>query len=128
MRIWNFDPSQDNLLVDIGFSYADPDPVVEGSWLIPSNACTVEPGPDIEGKTQHFSITLNSWYYTDIPATPAEPVSPPTPEDIRQQKNMEARTYLTSTDWYIIRKIETGTAVPDAILIARQAARADIID
>ena len=128
MRIWNFDPDQDNLLVDVGFSYADPDPLIEGSWLIPANACTVEPGPAIDGKTQHFSITLNSWYYTAIPATSAEPVSAPTPEEIRQQKNTEARAYLTSTDWYIIRKMETGTAVPEDILIARQAARANIVD
>lgn len=128
MRIWNFDPSQDNLLVDIGFSYADPDPVVSGSWLIPANACTVEPGPAIAGKTQHFNTTADEWYYLDIPIQAAEPAAVQTPEEIRQQKNVAARVYLTSTDWYIIRKMETGDAVPDAILIARQAARADIID
>lgn len=128
MRIWNFDPSQNNLLVDVGFSYADPDPLIEGSWLIPANACTVEPGPDVEGKTQHFNIELNSWYYTTLPVTPSETVTVATPEEIQQQKNAAARAYLTSTDWYIIRKMETGTAVPDDILIARQEARADIID
>lgn len=36
----------------------------------------------------------------------------------------EARAVLTSTDWYLVRKVETGAAVPRAILDARQAARA----
>ncbi|MNR09649.1 hypothetical protein D3C85_1258610 [compost metagenome] len=34
-----------------------------------------------------------------------------------------ARTYLASTDWYVIRCQETGKAVPDDILAARRAAR-----
>jgi len=32
-------------------------------------------------------------------------------------------TYLTSTDWYATRLAETGKAIPDEILTARQAAR-----
>lgn len=31
--------------------------------------------------------------------------------------------YLASTDWYVVRKAETGEAVPQAILDARVAAR-----
>jgi len=34
-----------------------------------------------------------------------------------------AKGYLTSTDWYATRLAETGKAIPDEILTARQAAR-----
>lgn len=42
--------------------------------------------------------------------------------------NREARAYLASTDWYVIRKEETGTAIPQEILDARAAARASIVE
>jgi len=42
--------------------------------------------------------------------------------------NRDARAYLASTDWYVIRKEETGVAIPQEILDARAAARASIIE
>jgi hypothetical protein len=40
--------------------------------------------------------------------------------------NAEARAYLASTDWYVIRFQETAVAVPADIASARQAARDSI--
>lgn len=37
--------------------------------------------------------------------------------------NQEAREYLTSTDWYLARKFETGKDVPEEVLLKRQEAR-----
>ena len=37
--------------------------------------------------------------------------------------NAEARAYLASTDWYVIRFQETAVAIPADIASARQAAR-----
>ena len=37
--------------------------------------------------------------------------------------NAENLAYLTSTDWYIVRKQETGAEIPDDILTKRQKAR-----
>jgi len=37
--------------------------------------------------------------------------------------NKESREYLTSTDWYVIRQLETGIDIPEEILIKRQTAR-----
>lgn len=37
--------------------------------------------------------------------------------------NAKARSYLDSTDWYVIRKQETGEAIPADVLQKRQAAR-----
>jgi hypothetical protein len=41
----------------------------------------------------------------------------------RQSVQDEARFYLDSTDWYVIRFIETGVPVPEEITEARAAAR-----
>ena len=42
------------------------------------------------------------------------------------QAEAEARRLLAETDWYVVRKIETGAAVPRAVTEARQAARATL--
>lgn len=57
----------------------------------------------------------------------AEP-APPTAAEIQQRQNADARAYLSSTDWYLIRRAETGEAVPADILEARVAARALVIE
>lgn len=41
--------------------------------------------------------------------------------------NAEAKALLDSTDWMVIRQLETGTLVPQDVLDARAAARASII-
>tara|TARA_R110002096_G_scaffold136122_14_gene288492 strand:- start:3542 stop:3742 length:201 start_codon:yes stop_codon:yes gene_type:complete len=35
-----------------------------------------------------------------------------------------ARAYLTQTDWYVTRKMETGAEIPAEVSAARDAARA----
>jgi hypothetical protein len=40
--------------------------------------------------------------------------------------NAEARAYLSSTDWYVTRKAETGQAIPPAVIAERAEARARI--
>ncbi len=42
--------------------------------------------------------------------------------------NEEARAYLNSTDWYVVRFAETGVTIPQEILDARQAARYSIVE
>lgn len=41
--------------------------------------------------------------------------------------NEEARAYLASTDWYVIRFIETGTKVPLDVSTKRTTARLSIV-
>ena len=53
---------------------------------------------------------------------------PPTEEELQQQANAEARAYLSSTDWYVIRMQETGEPVPDGVLAERAAARARVVE
>ena len=53
---------------------------------------------------------------------------PPTAEELQSQKNAEARAYLASTDWYVVRKAETGTEIPADVIAARQAARDSVVE
>ena len=39
------------------------------------------------------------------------------------RSNKDAKRYLADTDWYVVRKTETGVAIPDDISTARQEAR-----
>jgi len=43
------------------------------------------------------------------------------------QLNVDSKNYLDKTDWYIIRKAETGVGIPTDILLAREAARLAIV-
>ena len=54
--------------------------------------------------------------------------APLTEEELQQQANAEARAYLASTDWYVIRLQETGQAIPEEILEARSQARSRVVD
>ena len=50
---------------------------------------------------------------------------------LRQQKernNEEHSKYLQSTDWYVVRKADTGKAIPSDVVTKRQAARDAIQD
>lgn len=52
----------------------------------------------------------------------------PTAQQLQAAKNREARAYLASTDWYVVRKAETGEAIPQDILDARAAARLSVVE
>lgn len=52
----------------------------------------------------------------------------PTPEQEQERINAEARAYLASTDWYVIRMQETGEPVPEDVLAERAAARARVVE
>ena len=52
---------------------------------------------------------------------------PLTPEQEQKRINSEARAYLASTDWYVIRLQETGAPIPAEILDERAAVRARVV-
>lgn len=39
------------------------------------------------------------------------------------RERAEAKKYLANTDWYVTRLTETGTAIPEEVLVARADAR-----
>ena len=46
----------------------------------------------------------------------------------RAEANHAARAYLTSTDWYVTRMLETGTPIPPVVSARRSAAREAVAD
>ena len=52
---------------------------------------------------------------------------PPEKEDPQEATNRESLIYLSSTDWYVIRRSDTGVAIPIDIDEARAAAREAIV-
>lgn len=56
----------------------------------------------------------------------------PTPEQLKlsaiSQINRKSRAYLESTDYYVMRFVETTEPIPDDIKVKRQAARDAIED
>lgn len=47
--------------------------------------------------------------------------------NLQMESDRQHREYLNSTDWYIIRKMETNIDIPQEILDNRAAARASIV-
>lgn len=51
-----------------------------------------------------------------------------TPEDLQKEdESSKATMYLRATDWYVIRSLETGEAIPDQVKEQRAAARQKVI-
>lgn len=59
--------------------------------------------------------------------TVSEPPEP-TIEQEQRTRNESARRYLRETDWYVLRKTETGIEIPQEIIDARSAARASVVE
>lgn len=55
-------------------------------------------------------------------------IDPPEPskKEAAEQKILELKSYLESTDWYVIRLAEEGTTIPDEIRKSRHSARTEI--
>ena len=43
-------------------------------------------------------------------------------------QNHQARKILAQTDWYVIRKMETGKEIPEDILNMRMQARSNVVN
>jgi len=81
-----------------------------------------------------FFITqmLNHWSYIgerNVTAYQAV-LSDTTRKDLEAQAviNKTNRDYLASTDWYVLRKSDAGTAIPSDIVTKRAEARAAVVE
>ena len=54
-------------------------------------------------------------------------IKPKTAEQLQAEVNAEAKAYLASTDWYVVRQSETGVVIPADILQARAEARLRVV-
>ena len=51
-----------------------------------------------------------------------------TPDQAQVKTNANAREYLASTDWYVIRMQETGEPIPREVVAERAKRRAEVIE
>ena len=79
----------------------------------------------LEAKALEFGTILDE--YADAIAKAKEAFVMPTDEELLAQavevKKQEALTYLSNTDWYVTRKIETGVEIPLDVLARRAESR-----
>lgn len=75
----------------------------------------------LEGQSQGKVIAADSKGHPVLQDPPN-----PTPEQLQEQAKAEARAYLASTDWYVVRQTETGEKIPAEVTKKRQAARDSI--
>jgi hypothetical protein len=132
-KIYNFDKNG----LFVGESPMEFDPI-DKAPMIPANATTIKPLQAKEGFTINF--VNGNWAYVGIDKVkPEQPLEPYYIWDevswswvvdfnlqevfLAEQAKAEARAYLNSTDWYIIRQTETGVAIPDDVLAKRAVCR-----
>lgn len=48
-------------------------------------------------------------------------------QKLAENESYDAKQYLASTDWYVIRKSEDGVLIPSSITLARAAARLKVL-
>lgn len=79
----------------------------------------------LEAKALEFGTSLDE--YTELIEQVKEAFEMPTAEELLAQavevKKQEALTYLSNTDWYVTRKIETGVEIPLDVLARRAESR-----
>ena len=79
-------------------------------------------------KGHRFELVVKEW--EKVTGNVIEPCQTQAEKDaeVQNKVNNEARAYLASTDWYVIRLQESGTAIPQAILDARTVARSQVVE
>lgn len=95
------------------------DPTTWIAACVATNAWGLPERPELDEMGQPTGVILPAEYTIEI-------------EDITAQiaqetTNIEALSYLASTDWYIIREIDQGTPCPAEIKQLRAEARSKIV-
>lgn len=64
--------------------------------------------------------------WTEIKPCPQSEKDAHESEQVREVRNQEALTYLQSTDWYVLRQMDSGEPIPDDVKQLRSEARAKV--
>lgn len=94
------------------------DPLSPDNWLIPAGCVTVPPPALADGEQARWD--QDAWVIEAIPKEEPITINPPTAAMVKGI----AWNHLFRTDWYIIRQMETGKAVPESVTTLRAAIRA----
>ena len=78
-------------------------------------------GPNTSATLDFVQPYIDAWQVVkDAQPLPEEPTA-------QEILNSDSLSYLTETDWYVIRNQETGADIPQDILTARAEARSAIV-
>jgi hypothetical protein len=78
--------------------------------------------PKVDGNRHYEDVKAWLEFNTPEPEFTAEEIAKQEQDTI----NSEARQYLASTDWYVIRNAETGEVIPAEVLTKRIEARSSV--
>jgi hypothetical protein len=104
VKIYGYDPETKEIISYSGRETRE-DPLEPGRYLISQFATTVALPKQDDDKIHIFED--GKWIMIDK----------------IQNDNARYEKFLPATDWYVIRKIETGKEIPEDILKAREEAR-----
>lgn len=117
--VHSFDYTTGLYLGPVVLTDADLSPLEPDVYLVPGNC--VEITPPKPGDGQFVFWNGSDWALGISPLPEPEVV-----QDPQNAINLAAQAYLSNTDWYVIRKQETGQAIPADVLELRQKARDSI--
>ncbi|WP_209316137.1 hypothetical protein, partial [Haematospirillum jordaniae] len=104
---------------------SDRNPRSPDTWLIPAGCVTVPPPALAEGEQARWDGA--AWVVVPVPDTAAAVAPDAAAAEAALPSaalvQAEARRRLSATDWYVVRQIETGEAVPPPIADFRAAIR-----
>jgi len=108
----------------VGIINRQQSPLEPGVWLMPASATTEMPPECAENQIQKW--TGSQWIVIEKPSeeVPVNTLPELSPQEII---NEEALYFLASTDWYIIREMDSGEPCPIEIKEQRAQARARIV-
>lgn len=94
-------------------------------WMLGADCTFKKPPENKDGYNIVFNPEEDEWEYQKVNNTESiENIS--TESEIAQNRIAELESYLSSTDWYAIRFVETGAEIPNDVKQQRQSAREEI--
>lgn len=104
---------------------ADKEPSTRsGDGLEISQTFTIPDDAPVLNDPRQFQMTED---LTSVEAVPAETLEAELSHAERVAASHDALAYLASTDWYVSRLAETGTAIPEAVATNRAIAREKVL-
>src|ERR1043165_2035166 len=106
--------------------------VVMGSFGKPAHFVKSVISPEIpaviaEDGSEIVPAVPEVYEMVEVPAEFSTEIVDLTAQGEQARINKEAEEYLASTDWYILRELDSGVPCPEEIRKARQAAREKIV-